>query len=71
VLEVRGFTLQARGAVRAPGWKAIGKRVVASLKRDHVSLLAAGVAFKGLLALFPAIIAGISIWGLVADPERP
>jgi membrane protein len=50
------------------GWKAIGKRVVDSLKRDHVSLLAAGVAFKGLLALFPAIIAGISLWGLVADP---
>ncbi|MEX1162582.1 MAG: YihY/virulence factor BrkB family protein [Nitriliruptor sp.] len=43
-------------------------RVVASLKQDHVSLLAAGVAFKGLLAIFPAIIAGISIWGLVADP---
>jgi membrane protein len=51
------------------GWKAIGKRVVDALKRDHVSLLAAGVAFKALLALFPAIIAGISIWGLVADPE--
>lgn len=50
------------------GWKAIGKRVVASLKRDHVSLLAAGVAFKGLLAIFPAIIAGISLWGLIADP---
>jgi membrane protein len=50
------------------GWKAIGSRVVASLKQDHVSLLAAGVAFKGLLAIFPAIIAAISIWGLVADP---
>jgi membrane protein len=56
------------GDIPKQGWKAVGKRVVASLKRDHVSLLAAGVAFKGLLALFPAIIAGISIWGLVADP---
>ena len=52
------------------GWKAIGKRVVASLKLDHVSLLAAGVAFKALLALFPAIVAAISIWGLVADPSE-
>lgn len=51
------------------GWKQIGKRVVDALKRDHVSLLSAGVAFKALLALFPAIIAGISLWGLVADPE--
>jgi membrane protein len=49
------------------GWKQIGERVVDALKRDHVSLLAAGVAFKALLALFPAIIAGISLWGLVAD----
>jgi membrane protein len=52
------------------GWKAIGKRVVTELKNDHVSLLAAGVAFKGLLAIFPTIIAAISIWGLVADPQQ-
>lgn len=52
------------------GWKAALSRVGAELKRDHVSLLAAGVAFKGLLALFPAIIAAISIWGLVASPEQ-
>jgi membrane protein len=56
--------------IPGPGWKAIGKRVVASLKTDHVSLLAAGVAFKGLLALFPSIVAMISIWGLVADPAE-
>jgi membrane protein len=56
--------------IPAPGWKAVGKRVITELKRDHVSLLAAGVAFKGLLALFPAIIAAISIWGLVASPEQ-
>jgi membrane protein len=37
-------------------------------KQDQVPLLAAGVAFYALLALFPAIIAGVSIYGLVADP---
>jgi membrane protein len=52
------------------GFTAVLKRVVRELKRDHVSLLAAGVAFKGLLALFPAIIAAISIWGLLASPEQ-
>ena len=51
------------------GWKAIGKRVVAEIKADHVSLLAAGVAFKALLALFPTIIAAVTIWGLVSDPQ--
>jgi hypothetical protein len=43
---------------------------VTELKRDHVSLLAAGVTFKALLALFPAIIAAVTIRGLVASPEQ-
>jgi membrane protein len=38
------------------------------VKQDQVPLLAAGVAFYLLLSLFPAIIAGVSIYGLVADP---
>jgi len=35
---------------------------------DQVPLLAAGVAFYGFLALFPAIIAGVLLYGLVASP---
>ncbi len=35
---------------------------------DHVSMVAAGVGFFGLLAIFPAITAIISIWGLMFDP---
>ena len=52
------------------GWKAILKRVKSEIKNDHLSLLAAGVAFKALLALFPALVAAISIWGLVASPQQ-
>lgn len=33
-------------------------------------MIAAGVAFYGLLAIFPAITAFVSIWGLVADPAQ-
>ena len=51
------------------GWKDIAKRTAKEVKQDQVPLLAAGVAFYTLLALFPAIIAGVSIYGLVADPE--
>src|SRR5215204_6834757 len=51
------------------GWKDIAKRTAKEVKADQVPLLAAGVAFYFLLALFPAIIAGVSIYGLVADPE--
>jgi membrane protein len=65
-----GRDAESPSDIPAKGWLAITKRVVTELKRDHVSLLAAGVAFKGLLALFPAIIAAISIWGLVASPEQ-
>jgi membrane protein len=38
---------------------------------DHrIALIAAGVAFYGLLALFPAITAGLALGGLLVDPEQ-
>jgi membrane protein len=50
------------------GWLDIAKRTGKEVKQDQIPLLSAGVAFYTLLALFPAIIAGVSIYGLVADP---
>jgi membrane protein len=50
------------------GWLDIAKRTAKEVKNDQVPLLAAGVAFYLLLSLFPLIIAGVSIYGLVADP---
>lgn len=47
------------------------RTLIAAWKRsshDQVPLLAAGVAFYGFLALFPAIIAGVLLYGLVASP---
>jgi membrane protein len=52
-----------------PGWRDILLRTYAGMTNDHVSIVAAGVAFYGLLALFPAIVAIISIAGLVMDPS--
>src|SRR5215217_8044610 len=54
--------------IPAQGWKDIAKRTGKEVKADQVPLLSAGVAFYALLSLFPAIIAGVSIYGLVADP---
>ena len=54
--------------IPAKGWKDIAKRTAKEVKQDQVTLLGAGVAFYALLSLFPAIIAGVSIYGLVADP---
>jgi len=35
------------------GWKDVAFRVKAKIAKDRVGLLAAGLAFYGLLALFP------------------
>jgi membrane protein len=51
------------------GWKDILLRTWDELGGDHVSLIAAGIAFYGLLAIFPAIAAAIALWGLVFDPQ--
>lgn len=50
------------------GWKDVLVRVKTQLKEDNAVLLAAGVAFFALLALVPALVALVSIYGLVADP---
>jgi len=65
----RGQGADSPQEIPAKGWKDIAKRTAKEVKADQVPLLAAGVAFYVLLALFPAIIAGVSIYGLVADPQ--
>ena len=50
------------------GWKDVLVRTKIEAKQDRVTTLAAAVAFYALLALAPALIALISIYGLVADP---
>lgn len=52
------------------GWRQVLLRVKDEIRADSVGLMAAGVAFYWLLAIFPAIVAAISIWGLVADPAE-
>jgi membrane protein len=52
------------------GWFAVLRRVKAEVKEDNVPLLAAGVAFYAMLAIFPAIIAVVTVYGMVADPAQ-
>ncbi len=49
-------------------WKDIAVRVIHEVRQDRLLLMAAGVAFYALLALFPALIALVTLYGLVADP---
>jgi membrane protein len=66
--DARGRGADTPQEIPAKGWMDIAKRTAKEVKADQVPLLSAGVAFYSLLALFPAIIAGVSIYGLVADP---
>jgi membrane protein len=50
------------------GWKQILKRSWAENKADNMPIIAGGVAFFGFLAIFPALIAMISIYGMIASP---
>ncbi len=64
----RGRQADRPREIPKPGWRDILLRTWEQMGRDHVSLLAAGVAFYGLLALFPAIAVLIALWGLMFDP---
>jgi membrane protein len=55
--------------IPAKGWLQVTKRAWAEAKLDQVPLLAAGVAFYTFLSLFPAMIAAVTVYGLVADPQ--
>jgi membrane protein len=55
--------------IPARGWIQVVKRGWKEAKADQVPLLAAGVAFYAFLAIFPALIAVVSIYGLFADPS--
>ena len=54
--------------IPAQGWLQVAKRGWSEAKTDQVPLLGAGVAFFGFLAIFPALIALVTLYGLFADP---
>ena len=50
------------------GLRDVATRLKREVGADNVGLVAAGVAFYALLAIFPGIAALVAIYGLVADP---
>ena len=56
--------------VPASGWRQILVRAWKEQGDDNVGLLAGAVAYFAFLAIFPALIAAISIWALITgDPQ--
>jgi membrane protein len=54
--------------IPAPGWKGVLRRTWAEMSENNLFLVAGGVTYSMLLALFPALAALVSIYGLLSDP---
>src|SRR5215468_663322 len=66
-LHGRGRRAEKPSDIPAKGWKDIVLRLYANIQNDRVLLVAAGVTFYAILALFPATAAIVSLYGLFAD----
>lgn len=69
-------TTETQSAINKPtkisfaGWKSIFMGVKDQIGSDNVSIVSAGVAFYAFLAIFPAIMALVSIYGLAVDGDK-
>jgi membrane protein len=63
---------EARRPTEIPprGWWQIVRRAMRESSDDNVSMLAGSVAYFVFLALFPGLIAAVTLYGLVADPAQ-
>ena len=65
----RGRHADAPWQISWTGWKDILSRTYENINDNRLLAVAAGVVFYALLALFPAITALVSLYGLFADPS--
>src|SRR5690606_309446 len=49
-------------------WSDVLRRVKTATSENNLSLIAAGAAYYGLLAIFPALAALVALYGLFTDP---
>ena len=68
--QERGRASQRPAQIPARGWRDIVARVARQQGEDNLSIVAAGVAFYAMLAIFPALAAVVSVYALVADPAQ-
>src|SRR3954463_12890374 len=64
--DARGRRASAPWQIPWSGWKDIFWRTYGQIGEDRLLAVAAGVVFYGLLALFPAVTAFVSLYGLFA-----
>ena len=64
----RGRSARTPSEIPGRGWKDIFLRIWKNIGKDRVIVVAAGVTFYSILAVFPAIAALVALYGLFADP---
>jgi membrane protein len=69
-LEKQDRHIEPPAQISSRSWQDLLLRVWHGIAADRILLVAAGVAFYAILALFPGIGAIISIYGLFADPSH-
>jgi membrane protein len=72
-MPIRRVAQTRRNATTAPaprGWIETARLALADFSRHRVVTEAAGVTFYSLLAIFPAVAALVSLYGLFADPAK-
>lgn len=67
--DIRGHQADSPWQMPLSGWKDVAVRTWHQSSKDNVSIVAAGVAFYGFLAMVPLLAAIILTYGLVADPQ--
>lgn len=68
-IDARGRSAESPADIPMRGLLDVGYRVFMSTIDDRVMLIAGGVTFYLLLAVFPAMTALVSLYGFVSDPS--
>jgi membrane protein len=66
--DLRGRSADTPSAIPWKGLLDVAYRVYGAIIEDRVMLVAGGVTFYLLLAVFPAMTALVSLYGFVSDP---
>ncbi len=67
------MSLAIDGAVAAgarPTWRESLKQLQVRIKAHNVVIMCAGIAFYGVLALVPTLVALVTVYGIVTDPAE-
>ena len=67
--QMKSKSIKSPREIDCSGWKKVLKRAKVLIVQDNITIISAGVAFYAFLAIFPGIMAILSIYGLTTDAQ--